>query len=227
MISLFVDSYFIGLIGLGVGWVKGFPRWSYPFAGFILLFTSYWMGAATPGLVIFGHTFTSRELWEWRAWIPFAVMATIALLLTRSLHPWLQLVTGIWRDWTQLSFGLYGVMPLLVFLRFDEVIKPYPAPFLAVTTIVLASGALAYMRSAKTWQRALALLLSMTVAGAVATVASSIYWHWRDEYEMPWPSHGFETVRQMFAPLGFLMVVMFAPALLGLLRRAVKSAPVV
>ena len=133
--------YLALLVGLGVGWLKSFPRWSYSYAGFILLFTWYWMGVATPGLVIFGHTFQHDELWGGRAWIPFAVMAMIALLVTRSLRPLGRFFSGAWRDWTRLSFALCSFTPVIVWFLFDEVRRPYAAPYLALTTLALTGGA--------------------------------------------------------------------------------------
>ena len=35
-------TYIIGVIGLGIGWVKGFPRWSYPYAGLVLFIKGWW-----------------------------------------------------------------------------------------------------------------------------------------------------------------------------------------
>lgn len=91
--------------------VKGFPRWSFPYWGMALAFSSLLVGAALPGLIVFGHTFGRGELWGWRAWIPVLTVAVIALLLTRVVRPLRQLVTGVWHDWTRLSFAFYGTCP--------------------------------------------------------------------------------------------------------------------
>jgi len=134
------------------------------------------------------------------------------LLLTRSVRPLRQLVMGIWHDWTRLSFGLYGVMPMAVWIVFDEV-SWNPAPYLFVSTVALGAGALAYVRSAKTSQRALALLTGMTLSWAVATVGQ------------PWvtvPGLWYAYGQGVVIAWGFLTAVMFAPALLDLLRRSAK-----
>ena len=149
------------------------------------------------------------------------MIAVIALLLTRSVRPLLQLVTRVWQDWTRLSFGLYGIMPLVVFISFDEVNKGYQLPFMLVLTLVLAGGALAYMRSARTWQRALALLIGLTLSWAVTTVGTAIYWDGRLE---PWgePDRWYEIVGRNAIAGTVLVALMFTPALLGLLRRSIK-----
>jgi hypothetical protein len=220
---LFIGGYLALLIGFGVGWVKGFPRWSYPYVGYVLVFTLYFMSVATPGFRIFNYTFGSNDLWGWRAWIPFSVMAVIALVLTRSVRPLFRLVMGVWQDWTRLSFGLYGIMPLVVILSFDEVNRRYQLPFLLVLTLVLAGGALAYMRSARTWRRALALLIGLTLSWAVTTVGTAIYWDGRLE---PWmrgePDHWYEIVGRSAIAGTVLVALLLAPALLGLLRRSIR-----
>jgi hypothetical protein len=206
---------------LGVSWVKGFPRWCYPYWALGLAFSSLLVGAATPGLRIFGHTFQHDELWGWRAWIPVLVVVAVALLLSRSVRPLRQLVTGIWHDWTRLSFGFYGLLPLVLMIAFDEVHGE--GPYMAVLSVILAMGALAYMRSAKTWQRALALLLGMTLTWTAATVYLAIYWHGRQEFWMRQPINGYSMVRPMLIALGVLVALLLVPALLGFLRRSIQS----
>ncbi len=206
---------------LGLSWVKGFPRWCYPYWALGLAFSSLLVGAATPGLRIFGHAFEHDELWGWRAWIPVLVVAVIALLLSRSVRPLRQLVTGIWYDWTRLSFGFYGLLPLALMIVFDEVHGE--EPYVAVLGVILAIGALAYMRSSRTWQRALTLLLGMTLTWIAATVYLAIYWHGRQEFGMLRPGTGYETARGMLNAFGVLVVLILAPALLGLLRRSAQS----
>jgi hypothetical protein len=209
------------MVVLGVSWVKGFPRWCYPYWALGLAFSGQLVSAATPGLRIFGHTFGHDELWGWRAWIPVLVVAAVALLLSRSVRPLRQLVMGVWHDWTRLSFGFYGLLPLVLMIVFDEVHGE--GPYMAVLSVVLAMGALAYMRSIKTWQRALALLGGLTLTWALSTVYLAIYWHGRQEFGMKVPGNGYETAQSMLRALGVLGALMFVPALLGLLRRSVRS----
>jgi hypothetical protein len=205
---------------LGVGWVKGFPRWCYPYWALGLAFSSLLVGAATPGLRIFGHTFEHDELWGWRASIPVLVVAVVALLLSRSVRPLRQLVTGIWHDWTRLSFGLYGLLPLVLMIVFDEVHGE--GPYMAVLSVILAMGALVYMRSSKMSYRVWALVIGLVLSWVMATVFLAIYWHGRQEFWMREPGNGYETARGMLVALGVLTALMFVPALLALLRRSVQ-----
>jgi hypothetical protein len=194
------------LVVLGVGWVEGFPRWSYPYGGLVLAFTSLVVADRLDLWIIFNR---------YARWIPLLVMAAIALLLGRLWRPLRSLYKGVWHDWSQLSFGLYGILPLALMIVFDEVHGE--EPYVAVLGVILAIGALAYMRSSRTWQRALTLLLGMTLAWTAATVYLAIYWHGRHKSSVT------ETARGMLIALGVLVALLLAPALLGLLRRSVQS----
>ncbi len=194
------------LVVLGVGWVEGFPRWSYPHGGLVLAFTSLVVADRLDLWIIFNR---------YARWIPLLVMAAIALLLGRLWRPLRSLYKGVWHDWSRLSFGLYGILPLALMIVFDEVHGE--EPYVAVLGVILAIGALAYMRSSRTWQRALTLLLGMTLAWTAATVYLAIYWHGRQEFWMRQPGNGYETARGMLVAVGVLV------ALLSLLRRPGKS----
>ncbi len=164
-------GYLVLLFGLGAGWVKGFPRWSYPYLGSVLILTVYWTDVSTPGVTLLGHTFRRSELWGWRAWIPFSAMAAMALLLTRSPRPLLRLFTGIWQDWTLLSFMLYGLMPWAVWVSYDEVNSSCWFPSMMAAMLLLTAGALVYMRQNRTAGRLLALLGGLGLAWGCATAS--------------------------------------------------------
>ena len=90
----YVALYVIGVIGLGIGWVKGFPRWSYPYAGLVLFIKGWWGDRDNlSGWLFIGLAST----------LLFWLMVGIVLLATRSLRPLGQFFKRIWRDWTLLS----------------------------------------------------------------------------------------------------------------------------
>lgn len=216
-------GYLALVAGLGVGWVKGFPRWVYPYLGLVFLFALYWSNVATPGLRLAGHTFLRNELWGWRAWIPFLVMTAMALIVTRSLHPLRQLARGVWWDWTRLSFALYGTMPLVVWLLFYEVDARYSLWFVAGAVLFLIGGAAGYLCAVRAWQRISALLTGTALSWAVATVGNATYWHGRQEVWMVRPGNGYEAARAMLFGLGLVLPIMLAPALLEAVRRGAQA----
>jgi len=170
------------------------------------------MNVATPGLRIFNYTFGRRDLWGWRAWIPVSVMVVIVLLITRSLRPLFKLFTNIWEDWTRLTFGMLGFMPLLIGISFDEVDRLYSLPFMAVLTFLMVGTALTHLRSEHQWQRALTLLVGIILIATIATAAPTVYWL----------KNGWVNVQRMVMTAITVVAVMFSPALIGLLRRSVQ-----
>jgi hypothetical protein len=209
---LFLSTLALPAIGVGAGWVKGFPRWCYPCAGYALLSSLYVMRVATPGLRVFGYTFGRNDLWGWRAWIPCAVIAAMALLITRSLHPLLMLFTNAGKDWTLLSFAMFGFMPLLVAFGFDEVDRLYSLYFMIALTLVMAGTTLGYLRSARLEQRVWALLAGILLVVATVIVAPAIYWL----------EHGWANLAGGVIGGGIVVAIMSSPLFVALMRRSGK-----
>ena len=126
-----------------------------------------------PGLRLFGHTYASNELLGWRAWIPEMIWLAIGLVLTRSLKPAGQLFRVIGQDWTRLSFLLYGLLPVVMVITFDEVRAE--EWILVLLGLILAGGALGYLRASGTdsqlplagWQRGAGVDLGGGVPGCL------------------------------------------------------------
>ena len=209
------------MIVLIVSWRKGFPRWSFPLWALLLVFSLFMMNVATPGLWFFGYTFGPRDLWGWRSWIPLAIVVVIALAWTRSLRPLGALIGGVWQDWTRLSFAFYGLLPFALIIAFDEMTGD--EPILLVLDLILALGAVMYMRVTQDWQRALALLVAVLVCWSAATIFKAAYWSMPHGPGLAWATPWESTVRNMITMGGGILVVLFAPALLGLVRRAVNA----
>lgn len=206
--------------------MKGFPRWVYPYLLYGLVFAWYMTNVATPGLSLFGHDFRHDELWGWRAWIPLAVIAVVAAVITRfSPRPLRGLVAGMWCDWTRVSFGLFGLLPFVALIAFDEVEHTYCFPLLVVVELILLVGAVAYMRATTSRRRVAALLASAVVAVVVTAVGSGVYWQAHDIVggRVVFAEANLRLVQLVpgvLAQLAVVVVVLFAPAVLGVVRRA-------
>lgn len=59
--------YTLALVGLLIGWIRGFPLWSYGYLGWSLVWA--WSNTNIP---IYGAK------WEYRIWVPFAITVLIA-----------------------------------------------------------------------------------------------------------------------------------------------------
>ena len=218
----FLTFYLFVVIGLGVGWLKGLPRWAYAYLGWALVFAWWWTDMHTYGLKLPGYTF-GDEAWGWRIWMPLAIVVVVVVLWTRSLRPLKQLFLGLWNDWTLLSFGVYTLFAW-IWLVADENHNPYLLAFMAASAIVVAGGAWAYMRGARAWHRALALAAGFGLVAVVGEISEAT-WDWRSYYGVPAPegvSPYAEALRVVMA-LGFWAVLLLIPALLGLVRRAIDS----
>ena len=100
--------YLLVLTGLLVGWIRGFPLWSYSYIGWSLLI-AWWNTNAR----IYGVD------WGYRIWIPFGITVLIALLWTRSLKPLKKMLNDIWNNWTRLSLAMFA-MGAWIFMVYDE-----------------------------------------------------------------------------------------------------------
>lgn len=210
--SLFFMFIFVFPVILCIGWIMGFPRWSYPYAGHTIVFSLYISNASTPGFEPFGYEMFGREPWGWRAWIPFLVVVLIALAVTRSVKPIGKFFTNIWDDWTLLTFSSFGFMPLLVAIGFDEVDRLFSLYFMVILTLAMAGTVWFYLRAGTQRGRVTALLAGIGLTTAVTIVAPTLYWQ-RGEGVNP---------TGMAIMGGVVMVFMFWPALIGLVHYLVN-----
>jgi hypothetical protein len=163
------------LIGLGVGWLRKWPRWAYPYLGVLLLVLGLLISGAITGLVFEVGP-------EWPFWPQFAITTSShalvlgALALSarawRPLHP---LYQSFRRDWTQLSFGLFVFVGRL-FGGIDHQEDPSLTLFVLLPPLIIVLGALAYLLSSTKSQGILALLISLALALGVRVVGGKLFY---------------------------------------------------
>ena len=177
----FIGAYLIVLLGLLWGWLSGFPRWVYPYLTYSIFFALYLFFVSTPGFAIFGIPMWNREMWGWRAFVPLALTAVVALLLSKErLAPLLKLVKDVWNDWTLLAYGAYGLLPLLVPIILDETDHSYRFPITAVSAALMVIGAALYLGLPKTRLRTALLLGGLFLSLLAASLGSDLYWKTHD-----------------------------------------------
>jgi len=208
MIVIFLSGMFIGFCA---GWVRGFPRWSFAYFSFIVLLSVYMMNVATPGLRLFGHTFEHDELWGCRAIIPLAVIFAAAALITRSRHQLRKFAAGVAAEPERLSFAVYGALPLLLPLIYDEVNNSYQMPFMLAHTALMTAGAWLFMRG-RTAQLRLAGLLGAAAAFILLhAVFMGVYWHGFTSDWHPEPTNGWNIFFRTMISGTIYLLVMAAP----------------
>ncbi len=197
----------ICVAGLGVGWIKGFPHWSYPYLSMSVIFGWWWSDVHISGIP-----------WGNRAWAPFFIMVLIALLWTRSLKPLQRLVSSIWNDWTLLSFILYGMMAwVAIGAAYDENHHPQLVFFIIGSTVAVTIGVVAYLQSLKKWQKIGSLVVGLLFSFVIQAVVNHIYW---SEHLEPWMEKPYtwgNTIQQQIIIFSLYAAVLCTPTLFSLL----------
>ena len=166
---------FVPPLGFGLGWVKRFPRWSYPYASLACLFSLYLMPTSTPGLHLFGFETFGRQPWGPLACVPTLLMLLAGWLITRSWQPAGRFFTNLWSDLTLITFAMFGFMPLLTFISFDEVDRAYSLPFMVGLTAGMLATVAAYLRSVSPRQRVVSLTIGIVLIIAVNAAAPAAF----------------------------------------------------
>lgn len=194
-----LSLYLVALTGMGIGWVKGFPRWSLGYLGLALIYSWWLHGLATFGFELFGYPI---DRWQWRGWIALLAVALVATLITRSLAPLVDLAKSIWNDWSRLSFILYAA---LGWLTLGVINDGDPAALLALqvfcAALFIVLGVIPFLYLHFPWQRGLALQGAFNLAwlSAIAIGAAA-----SGRADVAWPI------------LAYWFVVLLVPGILGL-----------
>jgi len=203
---LFIGTIAVLPIGYCIGWIQSFPKWSYPYVGQFLLFSLYLMGQ--PALSFM----EGKSLLGWRAWIPFAVITIILLLIPHTRHSGKSFFTNIRNDWTLLTFCMFGFMPLIVAVIFDEMGRLYSLYFMIILTLLMVGTVIAYMQSSTRKVQVSVLAIGVFLTVAIAVFGPSWYW--------------FNKMGTAFSPTliaGLIVyVVMSLPLLIGKFRKPDK-----
>jgi hypothetical protein len=197
ILTLPIGVYIICALVLMFGIMKGFPRWSYAYLGMSIYFGWYYGNGRYYGVVY--------DLW---AWLPLCAAIILGLLLSRSLKPLPRLFQGAWNDWTRLTFTLYTIaLPINTIVFFDGdwgVLQLYGLIF---DTVLLAAGAVVFLRSRTTRGRVLSLLSALLILFLVGFREG-----WMD-------GHFWPMVLATLLYMGFLLL----PGVIGLLRGGVNA----
>ena len=218
-----------GLLGslFVTGIRKGMQRWVLPYVGVVLsLFSVYVFSELIFGLslVLVDHRdpwFLRQVAYQGKLWIGLFV-ATLFIVLVAWIFPrWRPFYWRIRRDWTLLSFALYGASLFALLFTFDD--YPNEEPYVMAGMVILAMGGWFYLRSRRLWQRALALFTGLTLAMAVAATGKAVI------YSIPgWSSGMFTWQSEAMSTgimWGWLVMMVFAPILLNLLPRPSRHIP--
>jgi hypothetical protein len=205
-------AVFLGLIltlGLVIGAVKKFPRWSYPYGVFGLLMLTFIL-----------YYFIEEKSWE-PIRQPYLLLILIAgvFLLTR-LVPFLRpFQSNLRQDWTLLSYGLCSCTIIFVSLH-DQDVVPHLNWMVPLPSLVCLAGMLAHLRLASSVQRFEALL-----ASALLAVLLWLLPVFSGGSMLGFPG-GMYFARFLLASWGIVLVLICSPMLIGIYNRLVdRSRP--
>lgn len=163
-------------LGFTIGWIAGFPRWSYPYPPLAMLLALYIANASTPGLTLFGYTIFGRQLWGLRAFLPLLLGGGLAWLITRSFAPLRRYFTQFGQDWTLGSYALSGTLPLVIMIAYDEMDRLYSLRDMVILTGMMLLMALIYLRSRTSLGRQLSVGIGIPAILAYTVVSTTLFW---------------------------------------------------
>lgn len=207
---IFLLTYLVLLVGLGVGWVKAFPHWSYPYAGLVLALTF---------LLVSQHDSEESLLvnlvFSLLFSLPFLLLVLVAMLVSHSERSLGKLAKGIWSDWTLLSFLFYGTAPLVLMVAFVQIAFSSGFLFLGCATIALLAGAWVYLKVTNLWWRLVSLLFGLTTAWGISTLGIILYWNDGMESWVGTPGDAGTILQGSLIAWGIFMGLLLAPWLLS------------
>jgi hypothetical protein len=230
---LFLGLLAFALLAFAVDTVKTrrAPRWSLPYAGLLLVVpVSFLVRGSGPltrlhGRVVRAGDELSRYTWQairgGELWLSLLGILGLVVLLCATLPPLRLAWRAIRREWTGLSFLLYGTVVFVYFVDLNE--YQYEGPYVVAGMLSLALGAWTYLRGKTTRRRMLALLSGMTLAMWIMAIGKWVIvprqdWPLWFGWHPPESERWFESLGEVIAWV-WMMVALLAPALLALLPR--------
>ncbi|MFA6895464.1 MAG: hypothetical protein WCQ46_06905, partial [Bacteroidales bacterium] len=68
-------------------------------------------------------------------------------------------------------FIIYGILPLILWMEFDEIYQVSAIPYIIILTILTSLGVIIYLISTKKYVKTLSLILGIIITNALAITA--------------------------------------------------------
>jgi hypothetical protein len=196
-----------------LGGLRGWPAWVFPNAGMLLQVSLLIQFIIFTGATI-GNIPFAKTTWAWGVWLPEVLVLLAIPLVKRSLLQYQALGKILRRDWTLLTFFFYGMLPIAAIAAMDEV--RFGMALVITFSLVLALGALAYLRSSWLRWRIIYLAVAFWFTWAVGAVYT--FFAWRGK-EAPWlsaPANGWDQMSAFLGVGGFMLALLSLPVLIFL-----------
>ena len=154
-----MGAMFLGLSAYP--WRRNFPRWSYPWLGYTLLWTLYASGVRTLGPYV---------------WPTTLLLLGLLALSSRGFGPLIALARAIWRDWTLGSLALFPATMLLSWLFFDGTPFAREVPFIVGIGLLCASASAAFVLARSLVARVTSLAMATLASMIIVFLATKAEW---------------------------------------------------
>ncbi|MFA4853443.1 MAG: hypothetical protein WC599_13075 [Bacteroidales bacterium] len=165
--AFFISAIASMFVLFGIGWIKDFPKWTIHSIGFCLFISLMLMNISSPFL-------NRTETWGLLGLLPFALTLIISLSIHFTLQPLRQLFKQIKEEKNIIIFIFYGLLPIILWLEFDEIYYVSVIPYIIVLTILTALSVIIYLISSKKVVRTLTLILGILITNAIAITATTL-----------------------------------------------------
>ena len=182
------------------------------------------------GLLLIYHAFTANQSGLWPFLIAIllasAILAVMAIITNPQPSPLPAPLRRIGQslslDWTRLSFGIYGAMPLAILMAFDDGHTNSRTPYLALSALGMVASALIYARSRQSTTQVAALVGGMTFSIWAALLDRAAFAGGLGNWiAAPYP--GAAEIAWMLQWWVAWLFLILSPALLPTVNRALQS----
>jgi hypothetical protein len=184
------------------------------FKGFLRASIPYWFFMLVMTIILFGIYADSGARVAWLGLLPYPLVVLLWLIVPGARKNYAEFSAQANRDWTLISFMLFGNIPLWYGLLYNQAI--FSEVLLAACGLLFAAGALMYMRSSTYLQRIFSLAASLLLAQLLMIIHLLLY----GRYFMPGGTTSSVQVLEVLLPL----VVLLFPSLLGLVARTLPGS---
>lgn len=220
-VEVMLTLLFIGsLLSLFVfGFLKSIPRWFLPYLGLplpilcILIFNA-WIDPEWPGFV--GIPWLAQQfVGAGFIWGPLILLAMSLVVIFASVKKFQPLYQNLRKDWTLLSFLLYGSIPFLLVVSFEGFIND--EVFLVLAFLFLGAGGWLYLRNENPLKKFLSLFAGLTLSMAITALGQTVlYVQSFPNSVFPWWTTTLATVVLWV----WLTLILLTPLALNLIPRA-------
>ena len=212
----------LGLGLLVIGFKQGSPRWFMPYLGLPLPIISVIAFNVIVNPEWSGFPFLRESSWfvkqffhQGVLWVWLLLSVLLIFLLTRLIPRLRSFHQKLLDDWTLLCFLLYGAIPLVIVIAFEEF--KGEEPYLVLSLLALALFSWLYLRGLTSWAKFWSLLSGLTLAMSIVVMGQTLL------YESSFPETVFPRWTTTWSTIimwMWMVFFMFISAGLSMLPRA-------